>query len=121
MVEKRFWHFCSRTWYTALTRDKLSGKIVESRQEPDIEKKIDMLIAVLVNIRLLDKEEKSTDNRDIKENIETIYQRLLPKLCDTQHDAEPTNEYIYYCRESTEKTAYQKRRRRPDRRHPQRR
>jgi len=86
------------------TWDKIIGKIVESRQEPDIEKKIDMLIAVLVNIRLLDKEEKITDNRDIKENIETIYQRLFAETLRTLNTMQsPTNEYIYYCREVLKK------------------
>ncbi|HNS10779.1 MAG TPA: hypothetical protein PKN29_13835, partial [Candidatus Ozemobacteraceae bacterium] len=86
------------------TWDKIIGKIIESRQEPDIEKKIDMLIAVLVNIRLLDKEEKITDNRDIKENIETIYQRLFAETLRTLNTMQgPTNEYIYYCREVLKK------------------
>ena len=59
------------------TWDKIINKIIASREEPVQERKIDIIIAVLVNIRLLDKEDKIYDGRDVKENIETIYQRVL--------------------------------------------
>ncbi len=86
------------------TWDQIIGKLVASREEPDIEKKIDIVIAVLVNIRLLDKEEKITDQRDNKENIETIYQRLNEETITTLNGMQsPSNEYIYYFREVMKK------------------
>lgn len=86
------------------TWDKIINKIIASREEPDIEKKIDIVIAVLVNIRLLDKEDKIHDNRDFKENIETIYQRVFAETLRTLNTMQnPSNEYIYYFREVLKK------------------
>lgn len=86
------------------TWDKIISKIIASREESDPDKKIDIIIAVLVNIRLLDKEEKIHDSRDFKENIETIYKRVFDETLltlNTMHS--PSNEYIYYFRELLKK------------------
>lgn len=86
------------------TWDKIINKIIASREEPVQERKIDIIIAVLVNIRLLDKEDKIYDGRDVKENIETIYQRVLDETVQTLNGMEsPSSEYIYYFRELLKK------------------
>ncbi len=86
------------------TWKKIIDKMAESRQEPDVDKKIDMIIAILVNIRLLGKEEKIQDNRDLKEHIDTIYQRIFSEILRTLNSVQsPSNEYIYYFREVLKK------------------
>ncbi|HAE40143.1 MAG TPA: hypothetical protein DCG57_16150, partial [Candidatus Riflebacteria bacterium] len=86
------------------TWDQIIGKIVALREETAMEKKLAMITAVLVNIRLLDKEEKIHDSRDLKENIDTIYQRVLDETKQTLNTmVEPSNEYIYYFREVLKK------------------
>lgn len=86
------------------TWDKIIARIIASREEPDLEKKIDIIIAVLINIRLLDKEDKVHDSRDLKENIETIYKRVFDETLLTLNSMEnPSNEYIYYFREVLKK------------------
>ena len=86
------------------TWEKILEQIEASRKEPELEKKIDIIIATLVNIRLLDKEEKIHDSRDLKENIETIYQKVYNEILLTLNSMEnPTNEYIYYFRELMKK------------------
>ncbi|NCB37619.1 MAG: phosphoglycerate kinase [Erysipelotrichia bacterium] len=86
------------------TWDKIIDKLIASREEPDIGKKIDIIIAVLVNIRLLDKEDKIHDSRDLKENIETIYKHIYDETRLTLNTMQaPSNEYIYYFREVLKK------------------
>lgn len=86
------------------TWEKIIGHIVAARQEKDQQKQIELIIELLVNIRLLDKEEKIKDARDFKENIETIYRRVLDETVQTVNSMESaTNEYIYYFRELLKK------------------
>lgn len=86
------------------TWDKIVDKIKEIRLEHDIEKKISIIIALLVNIRLLDKEEKIYDQRDQKQNIETIYKMVFDETEKTLNSIpDPSNEFIYYFRELLKK------------------
>ncbi|HNW33467.1 MAG TPA: phosphoglycerate kinase [Candidatus Ozemobacteraceae bacterium] len=98
--------FCTfgQTMVPLNTWEKIVNQIRASREEPDLEKKIDIIIAVLVNIRLLDKEDKLPDGRDLKENIETIYKKVLDETVLTLNTMQsPSNEYIYYSRELLKK------------------
>jgi len=86
------------------TWDKIIAQITASRNEADIEKKIDLIIELLVNIRLLDKEDKIFDARDVKGNIEDIYRRVLEETRLTLDSMQsPSGEYIYYFRELLKK------------------
>jgi len=86
------------------TWDKIISHIIAIREEPDPEKKIAIIVALLVNIRLLDKEDKIFDKRDFKENIETIYQKVLDETILTLNSTKsPSDEYIYYFRELLKK------------------
>lgn len=86
------------------TWEQIIGKIAALRDETEIEKQLAIITAVLVNIRLLDKEDKIYDRRDLKENIDTIYQRVLEETKKTLNNkTEPSNEYIYYFRELLKK------------------
>jgi phosphoglycerate kinase len=86
------------------TWELIIDRLTAIRQEPDQERKIAMIIAVLVNIRLLDKEEKIYDRRDSSSNIETIYKTVLEETKLTLNDmVSPSDEYIYYFRELLKK------------------
>lgn len=86
------------------TWDAIISRINDSKNEPDIEKKIDLIVEVLVNIRLLDKEDKIHDARDVKGNIEDIHRRILNETILTLDAMQaPSSEYIYYFRELLKK------------------
>ncbi|HNY10309.1 MAG TPA: hypothetical protein PKK26_01845, partial [Candidatus Wallbacteria bacterium] len=86
------------------TWDTIISRIAASREEPDADKKIDLIVEVLINIRLLDKEDKIYDARDVKGNIEDIYKRLLDETRRTLDSIQsPSNEHIYYFRELLKK------------------
>lgn len=86
------------------TWDKIIDNIIASREEAELEKKIDIIISLIVNIRLLDKEDKIHDGRDYKGNIETIYQKIFDetKLMFNSIQS-PSNDYIYFSRELLKK------------------
>jgi hypothetical protein len=86
------------------TWEKIKAQLAASRAEPDQEKKIDLLVELLVNLRLLDKEERIPDARDAKGDIETLHAALLAEARLT-FDAmrTPSDEYLYYARELLKK------------------
>jgi phosphoglycerate kinase len=86
------------------TWERIMAQLAASREEPDQEKKIDLLVELLVNIRLLDKEERVPDARDAKGDIEAIHKRLLEETVLTLDSVKnPSDEYIYYARELLKK------------------
>lgn len=86
------------------TWEKILQKIVEIKDETELEKKIDFVIELLVNIRLLGKESSIIDKRNLKHDIEKIYAEVLDKTKDTLNSMElPSSEYIYYFREVLKK------------------
>ncbi len=84
--------------------DVIIGRIAALREERNSEKKIDLLIELFVNVRLLDKEDRIFDARTAKSDMEVIHKRLLDETRQTL-DAEenPSSEYIYYFRELLKK------------------
>ncbi len=86
------------------TWDAIIKRMSDSRFETDIEKKIDIIIELFVNIRLLDREENIDDARGHKGNIEDIYKRIMDEAALTFNSMEsPNSEYIYYARELLKK------------------
>ncbi len=86
------------------TWERIMAQLGAARGEPDQEKKIDLLVELLVNIRLLDKEERVPDARDAKGDIDALHRRLLEETKRTLDDMRgPSDEYIYYARELLKK------------------
>lgn len=86
------------------TWERITAQLAAAREEPDQEKKIDLLVELLVNIRLLDKEERIPDARDAKGDIDALHKTLLEETARTL-DAmrDPSDEYLYYARELLKK------------------
>ncbi|HNW44063.1 MAG TPA: PEP/pyruvate-binding domain-containing protein, partial [Elusimicrobiales bacterium] len=86
------------------TWERITAQLAASRGEPDQEKKIDLLVELLVNIRLLDKEERIPDARDVKGDIDALHARLLGETRATLDAMRaPSDEYLYYARELLKK------------------
>lgn len=86
------------------TWDAITEQISSIRKETNTEKQIDLIIELIVNIRLLDKEEKIFDKRDTKGNIENIYARILGETTLVINSVKnPTEEFTYYFRELLKK------------------
>ncbi len=86
------------------TWESITAQLAASRAEPEQEKKIDLLVELLVNVRLIDKEERIPDARDAKGDIEKLHASLLEETrlaLDAMRD--PSDEYIYYARELLKK------------------
>jgi phosphoglycerate kinase len=86
------------------TWERIKAQLAASREEPDQEKKIDLLVELLVNLRLLDKEERVPDAREAKGDIDAIHKDLLEetkRTLDAMRD--PSDEYLYYARELLKK------------------
>lgn len=80
--------------------DVIIERIAALRDKRDAEEKIDLLIELFVNVRLLDKEERIFDARTEKGDMEIIYEKILDETRLTLAAEEnPSNEYIYYFRE----------------------
>ncbi len=86
------------------TWERITAQLAASREEPDQEKKIDLLVELLVNIRLLDKEERIPDARDVKKDIDSLQAALLEETVRTLDAMRgPSDAYIYYARELLKK------------------
>lgn len=86
------------------TWDAIIGKISLLRTLNNDESKISAIVELLVNIRLLDREERIYDARDAKSSMETIHARLYEQTRLTlEAETAPAPEYLYYFRELLKK------------------